>query len=38
MKAVASASCKGKWLLTPSVLQGTEEFGFIGEIDQPPRE
>lgn len=38
MSAVASASCKGKWLLTPGVLQGIEEFGFVGEINQPPKE
>jgi hypothetical protein len=36
MRAVASAACKGKWLLTPGVLQGTDEFGFVGEIDQTP--
>jgi len=35
-KAVASASCKGKWILTPGVLQGTEPYGFVGEIDQTP--
>ena len=35
-KAVASASCKGKWILTPGVLRGTEPFGFVGEIDQTP--
>jgi hypothetical protein len=35
-KAVASASCKGKWILTPAVLQGTQPFEFVGEIDQTP--
>ena len=35
-KAVANASCKGKWILTPGVLRGTEPFEFVGEIDQTP--
>jgi hypothetical protein len=35
-KAVASASCKGKWILTPGVLRGTQPFEFVGEIDQTP--
>jgi hypothetical protein len=35
-KAVASASCKGKWILTPGVLRGTEPFEFVGEVDQTP--
>lgn len=35
-KAVASASCKGEWVLTPGVVRGTEPFGFVGEIDQTP--
>jgi hypothetical protein len=35
-KAVASASCKGKWILTPGVLRGTEPYQFVGEIDQTP--
>lgn len=35
-KAVAEASCKGKWVLTPGVVRGTEPFEFVGEIDQTP--
>ena len=35
-KAVADASCKGKWILTPAVLQGARPFEFIGPIDQTP--
>ena len=35
-KAVANASCKGKWILTPAVLHGTQPFEFVGEINQTP--
>jgi hypothetical protein len=35
-RAVADASCKGRWILTRNALKGTEPLGFVGEIDVTP--
>ena len=35
-RAVASASCKGTWVITPKVLRGKEALDVIGEIPEIP--
>ena len=35
-RAVASASCKGTWVITPKVLRGKEPLDVIGEIPEIP--
>ena len=35
-RAVASASCKGTWVITPNVLRSKAPLDFVGEIPEIP--